>query len=174
MWWCNVLYCSVDIYNYVAFLRDSFKVSGFLVSRFLETQKPQKTTGNRKLKCRITDALRSKNLQAKLGTLFRRELVYAVGFWNSAGIGFRMDLSVPGGYQVRIVFLFYSACSFRRQVLDKCTTAGQPQINRRPPTEEMKWRLISELAFWGFGLSWQIGIRRDRPATTKYFGTSSE
>ena len=35
--------------------RDSFKVSRFLVFRFLETQKPPKTAGNRKLNVQIAD-----------------------------------------------------------------------------------------------------------------------
>ena len=36
--------------------KDSFKVSRFLVFRFLETQKPPKTAGNRKLNVQIADA----------------------------------------------------------------------------------------------------------------------
>ena len=35
--------------------RDSFKVSRFLVFRFLETEKPPKTAGNRKLNVQIAD-----------------------------------------------------------------------------------------------------------------------
>ena len=37
------------------FSRDSFKVSRFPVFRFLETQKPPKTAGNRKLNVQIAD-----------------------------------------------------------------------------------------------------------------------
>ena len=38
--------------------KDSFKVSRFLVFRFLKTQKPPKTAGNRKLNVQIADASR--------------------------------------------------------------------------------------------------------------------
>ena len=41
------------------FSRDSFKVSRFLVFRFLETQKPPKTAGNRKLNVQIADGVLS-------------------------------------------------------------------------------------------------------------------
>ena len=37
--------------------KDSFKVSRFLVFRFLKTQKPPKTAGNRKLNVQIADGL---------------------------------------------------------------------------------------------------------------------
>jgi hypothetical protein len=39
--------------------REYFKVSRFLVSRFLETQKPPKTAGNRKLNVQIADVSRN-------------------------------------------------------------------------------------------------------------------
>ena len=49
---------SIVLVNFKYFLeafRDSFKVSRFLVFRFLETQKPPKTAGNRKLNVQFAD-----------------------------------------------------------------------------------------------------------------------